>query len=154
MARNIRYLPVVLFFYQTDITQEQAQQAQEHWDNVDVHFRLNKDGNQQDILEKFDGLAGKPPLAYIAAANEKSLPFVNCTMAEVAAGTAGTFDGLTPTNGQARIANFAAPVSNTAGMPIEQSGTETTTLAAPTSTIQAPTSGAALTDVGNPSTGT
>lgn len=165
MAKNIKFLPVVLFFYTNDITQAEAETAQEYWDNVDVHYRLNANGNKGDIIENFDGLAGKPPANYVAAATAGSKPFVECTMTEITAGTAGKFDGLT-SEPKARMGSFSVPANEGSNENTVQGvqAPQTTPLAAPTAagtvvappagTINAPVEGDAVVTQGNPSTTT
>lgn len=104
MAKNIKFLPVVLWFYTTDITQAQAIAAQEHWDNADVHFRLNANVKLGDILEKFDGLAGEAPAAYIADAAARGKQYIPCTIEQVVDGTAPKFNDFVEGGNPARAA--------------------------------------------------
>lgn len=160
MAKNIKFLPVVLWFYTTDITQAQAVAAQEHWDNADVHFRLNAGVKLGDILEKFDGLAGEAPAAYIADATARGKQYIPCTIAEVVAGTAPKFNDFVEGNTNPAISPMVAPVTINAqsvpdgtALPTVQD-TESTTVDAPvvtSSTIQAPTDNNPAV-IGNPAT--
>jgi len=60
-------VPVLLFFYSRDLTQEQAVAITEAFKDYDVYFRKVVN-NSRDLIEAFDAVAGDVPATYIAAA--------------------------------------------------------------------------------------
>lgn len=65
MAKFKKILPVLLYFYQGELSQSDAEKVVEHFDDKDVRFRRVIDVNDtRDIIEKCAYASGTVPIIY------------------------------------------------------------------------------------------